>query len=198
MWFDKPGLVVGGLLTGLVFGFLLQKGQVAKYRVILGQFLFTDYTVLKVMLTAIIVGAIGVWGMLQAGLIQHLLVKPAVLAANGVGGLIFGLGMALVGYCPGTGVAAVGEGSRHARWGVAGMIAGAAVFAAAYPALDKGFMKLGDVAITVGDTVTDKVTLPDVTGISPWIFIGALAAVSLVVFAMIGRWERRQGIRAIT
>jgi uncharacterized membrane protein YedE/YeeE len=195
MWFDTPGLIVGGLLTGLVFGFLLQKGQVAKYRVILGQFLFTDYTVLKIMLTAIVVGAIGVWGMLELGMIQHLQVKPALLAANAVGGLIFGVGMSLLGYCPGTGVAAMGEGSRHARWGFAGMIVGAGAFAAAYPYLEKGFMKLGEVAVTAGGTVNNKVTLTDVTGVSPWVYIGALAAISLVVFALIGRWEKAQGIR---
>jgi hypothetical protein len=192
MWFDTPGLIVGGLLTGIVFGFLLQKGQVAKYRVILGQFLFTDYTVLKIMLTAIVVGAIGVWGMLQMGMIQHLHVKPAVLAANAVGGLIFGAGMSLLGYCPGTGVAAMGEGSRHARWGFAGMILGAAAFAAVFPALEKGFMKLGEVAVTAGDKVNNKVTLTDITGVSPWVYIAALAAISLVVFALIGRWERQQ------
>lgn len=192
MWFDTPGLIVGGVITGVVFGFLLQKGQVAKYRVIVGQFLFTDYTVLKIMLTAIVVGAVGVWGMLQLGMIQHLHVKPAVLAANAVGGLIFGLGMALLGYCPGTGVAAMGEGSRHARWGFAGMILGAVAFAAAFPALEKGFMKLGEVAVTTGDKVNNKVTLTDITGISPWVYIAGLAAISLVVFVLIGRWERQQ------
>jgi uncharacterized membrane protein YedE/YeeE len=195
MWFDKPGLVIGGLVAGVAFGFLLQKGQVAKYRVIVGQFLFTDYTVLKIMLTAIVVGAIGVWGMLQLGMIQHLHVKPAILAANAVGGLIFGVGMALLGYCPGTGVAAMGEGSRHARWGFAGMILGAAAFAAAFPVLDKGFMKLGEVAISTGDKVNNKLTLPDLTGVSPWVYIATLATISLVAFAAIGRWERKQGLR---
>jgi uncharacterized membrane protein YedE/YeeE len=195
MWFDSPGMIIGGLITGVVFGFLLQKGQVAKYRVIIGQFLFTDYTVLKIMLTAIVVGAIGVWGMLQFGMIQHLHVKPAVLVATGVGGLIFGVGMAVLGYCPGTGVAAMGEGSHHARWGFAGMIVGAAAFAAVYPALEKGFMKLGEVAVTTGETATNKVTLPDVTGVSPWMYIALLATISLVVFALIGRWEKKQGVR---
>lgn len=195
MWFDKPSLLIGGLLAGIVFGFLLQKGQVAKYRVILGQFLFTDYTVLKIMLTAIVVGAIGVWGMLQLGLIAHLHVKPAVLVANIVGGLIFGVGMSLLGYCPGTGVAAMGEGSRHARWGFGGMIVGALAFTAAYPWLERGFMKLGEVVVASGDTTTNKVTLPDVTGVSQWVYIVALAAISLAVFALIGRWEKGQASR---
>jgi hypothetical protein len=119
-------------------------------------------------------------------------VKPAVLVATAVGGLIFGVGMALLGYCPGTGVAAMGEGSRHARWGFAGMILGAAAFAAVFPALEKGFMKLGEVAVTTGDKVNNKVTLTDITGISPWVYIAALAVISLVVFVLIGRWERQQ------
>jgi hypothetical protein len=118
MWFDKPGLIIGGLIAGVAFGFLLQKGQVAKYRVIIGQFLFTDYTVLKIMLTAIVVGAVGVWGMLQLGMIQHLQVKPAVLAANAVGGLIFGLGQLS------TGLAAAGQVALAAFLGLGQLATG--------------------------------------------------------------------------
>lgn len=190
--FDKPSMILGGLLAGIAFGFLLQKGQVAKYRTIVGQFLFTDYTVLKIMLTAIVVGAVGVYGMLELGLIQHLLVKPAQLAANIVGGLIFGVGMAMLGYCPGTGVAAMGEGSRHAAVGFAGMVVGAGVFAAVYPSLEKGFMKVGEVTVAVGEQVTSKVTLADVTGVSPWAYIALLAVIAGVVFTLIARWERQQ------
>jgi uncharacterized membrane protein YedE/YeeE len=182
-WVDTPYLLATGLLTGLVFGVLLQKGGVTRYGTILGQFLFTDYTVLKVMLTAIVVGAIGVYGMLQFGLISHLLMKPALLAANIAGGLIFGVGMATLGYCPGTGVGACGEGSRRAMWGVAGMVAGAAAFTAAFPRLEQTFMKIGD---------RGKVTLADISGLSPWVFIAALAVIALVLFRAIGRWERRQ------
>ena len=87
-WIDTPYLLVTGLLTGVVFGVLLQKGGVTRYATIIGQFLFTDYTMLKIMLSAVVVGAIGVCGMLQLGLITHLLVKPALLAANAAGGLI--------------------------------------------------------------------------------------------------------------
>ena len=107
---DSIGLVVGGLLAGVAFGVLLQKGGVTRYATIVGQFLFTDYTVLKIMLTAILTGAVGVYGMLQLGWIDGLLVKPAQLAANAAGGLIFGVGMAGLGYCPGTGVGAAAEG----------------------------------------------------------------------------------------
>ena len=79
---DSIGLVIGGLLAGVAFGVLLQKGGVTRYATIVGQFLFTDYTVLKIMLTAILTGAVGVYGMLQLGWIDGLLIKPAQLAAN--------------------------------------------------------------------------------------------------------------------
>ena len=70
--FDTPVLVIGGVLTGLFFGFLLQKGHVTRYNVIVGQFLFADFTVLKIMLTAIVTGAIGIYAMYGAGMIAGL------------------------------------------------------------------------------------------------------------------------------
>lgn len=48
-----------GLIFGILFGFLLQKGGVTKYDVIVGQLLLEDFTVLKIMLTAVLVGAVG-------------------------------------------------------------------------------------------------------------------------------------------
>ena len=52
-----------GFLFGIIFGFLLQKGGVTKYDVIIGQLLLTDFTVLKIMLTAVITGMIGIYFM---------------------------------------------------------------------------------------------------------------------------------------
>ena len=192
MWFDTPGLIIGGLVAGVVFGFLLQKGQVAKYRVIVGQFLFTDYTVLKIMLTAIVVGAIGVWGMLQLGMIQHLHVKPAVLAANAVGGLIFGVGMALLGYCPGTGVARDGRGLAPRPLGLRRHDPRRGRLRRRVPRAREGLHEARRGGRRTGDKVNNKVTLTDITGVSPWVYIAALAAISLVVFTLIGRWERQQ------
>ncbi len=180
-WVDSISLVAAGLAGGVVFGFLLQKGGVSKYPVIVGQFLFTDYTVLKVMLTAIVVGAIGVYGMLAVGMIDGLLVKPATLLGNAAGGLIFGVGMVGLGYCPGTCVAAAGEGSRHAWFGLAGMLFGAAVFTEAYPALEATILS----AVDLG-----KVTLSDVTGVPPAVLIGVLALGALAAFRAIAKVER--------
>ena len=58
--FESPDQLLLGLLTGIAFGFLLQKGRVAKYQTILAQLLLKDWTVLKIMMTAVVVGSIGV------------------------------------------------------------------------------------------------------------------------------------------
>lgn len=159
-----------GLLIGFAFGFLLQKGQVAKRRVIVGQFLLRDFTVMKTMLTAIAVGGIGVYLMKAAGF-ATLHVKPLQVGAVIVGGLIFGVGMVVLGYCPGTAIAAAGEGSRDALWGLLGMALGAVLFAELFGAL-QGLIKWNDLG---------PVTLPDMTGVPWWLWLAAVAA---AVFAL--------------
>ncbi|MCA9156692.1 MAG: YeeE/YedE family protein [Planctomycetales bacterium] len=120
--------LIQGLVFGVIFGFLLQKGGVAKYHVLVGQLLLVDYTVVKVMLSAVIVGALGIHFLHRAGLVE-MHVKPTRFASNTLGGLLFGVGFALSAYCPGTGAAALGQGNYDAIAMVVGMIAGSFVFA---------------------------------------------------------------------
>ncbi|MDP3430413.1 MAG: YeeE/YedE thiosulfate transporter family protein, partial [Desulfomicrobium sp.] len=122
-----PTLIVGAMF-GLVFGFLLQKGGVGKYNVLIGQLLLQDWTVVKIMLTAIVVGMIGVFPLHHFAKV-NLHIKPTRIGANIIGGLVFGAGFALVGYCPGTAAAALGQGSWDALFGMAGLIAGSWLFA---------------------------------------------------------------------
>lgn len=176
-----PKTLLLGAATGFVFGFLLQRGGVTRYRVILGQFLLRDFTVAKVMLTAIVVGGAGIYGMRAAGIDFALHVKSAALLTNAIGGVIFGVGMAVLGYCPGTGVAAIGDGSRHAIAGVCGMLCGAALYAEVHPWLQ------GRLA---GTAAYGKATLATTTGLSPWWFIAGLAIVAALGLAALERWER--------
>jgi uncharacterized protein len=125
---DPLSKLLPGLVSGFLFGFLLQKGFVTKYPVVVGQFLLRDFTVLKTMLTAVVTGGIGAYALRAVGA-ASLHVKPAQLAAVSIGGLIFGVGMVLLGYCPGTGVAAAAEGKGDAAFGLAGMLLGALLFA---------------------------------------------------------------------
>lgn len=166
MWLDTPGKLALGALTGLVFGFLLQKGGVSKFGVIADQLRLKDFTVMKVMLTAIVVGGIGIYAMRAMGMEFPAHIKSAQMMAVGVGGLIFGVGMAVLGYCPGTAFAAIGEGSRHAWSGVMGMLVGAAVYAEAYPWLNEHLLKKFDLG---------KVTIDAQLGVSPWLVLVPLA-----------------------
>jgi uncharacterized membrane protein YedE/YeeE len=161
-----------GLVFGLMFGFLLQKGGVAKYHILLGVLLLEDFTVVKVMLTAIIVGCIGIFSLQALGLVK-LHVKPTRYAANIIGGLIFGVGFALIGYCPGTGAAALGQANWDAIAGIAGLMLGSYLFAEASGWLDKTLLKVGD---------RGKLMLPEVVGVSLPVFL--MVFVPLLVAAL--------------
>lgn len=179
--FDSPTKLVLGLVTGIAFGFLLQKGQVAKYRVILGQLLLADWRVAKIMLTAVVVGAIGVYALVGLGL-SELHVKPAAFGAILVGAVLFGGGLAVLGLCPGTTVAACGEGRRDAFAGVLGMLAGAGVYVAAYEPI----AQLGGALGSWG-----KVTLPQLTHSSPWPWVAGVGAIALAAYVV----SKRRGGR---
>ena len=182
-WRAPSGEIAMGVLTGVIFGFLLQRAHVTRYSTIVGQFLLKDFTVLKVMGTAIVVGAIGIFGMKAMGMDFPMHVKSATLLANALGGLIFGVGMVVLGYCPGTGIAAIGDGSRHAIPGLAGMIVGAALYAELYPWIRRVILPVGDMG---------KVTLPDITGLPAWLLIAALIALAAGGFYALERINRNR------
>lgn len=177
--FDPLPRLLLGLVTGFLFGFFLQKGRVSDRRVIVGQFLLRDFTVMKIMMTAILVGGAGVYAMHAAGWVQ-LSVKPAQLMAIFIGSLIFGPAMVFLGYCPGTAVAAAGEGKRDAWWGLLGMTLGAAV----YSEFDSACTRVMRAPLDLG-----QVTLPQLTGIPAAVWFAALALFAVFFF----RWlDRRQ------
>ncbi len=148
-----------GLIMGIVFGVLLQKGGVTRYDIILGQLLLKDWTVVKVMLSAIITGSLGVHLLRSIGYAK-LHPKPGGLGVNILGGLIFGVGFATLGYCPGTVAGAVGQGALDAiTGGLLGILLGSGIFAALYPKLNKGILSKGK--------FTNQ-TLPELLNLNPW------------------------------
>lgn len=163
-----------GFLIGIVFGFLLQKGGATQYDVIINQLLLRDFTVLKIMFAAIIVGMIGIYAMKALGLIE-LQPKPCNVYPIIIGGLIFGAGFALLGYCPGTSVGAVGSGSIHALIGVVGILTGAGIYASIYPLVRKNLDKpdLGNV------------TLPELFGVNQWILIFLITVILVVIMYLV-------------
>ncbi|MDF1823513.1 MAG: YeeE/YedE thiosulfate transporter family protein [Verrucomicrobiales bacterium] len=152
---STAGLILSALF-GIIFGFLLNKGRVTQYNVIVNLFRLKDFTVMKIMLTAIVVGGVGVFAMKGMGLIEAYQVKSANLLGVALGSAIFGVGMALLGYCPGTGVAAMAAGRIHAVVGFLGMLAGGIVYAFSYGWVNENILSVAAMG---------KVRLPEVTGI---------------------------------
>jgi hypothetical protein len=133
---DNKGMqLFFGLLMGIVFGFLLHKGGVTKYDVILGQLRLMDFTVLKIMLSAVIVTMLGISYLYPKQKIQ-LHVKAGSIKNAVIGGLLFGIGFGTLGYCPGTIAGAVGNGYLDGLLGgMLGIIIGSGVYAAMYSTL---------------------------------------------------------------
>lgn len=170
--------LVSGLIFGILFGFLLQKGGATKYDVIVGQLLLTDFTVLKIMLSAVLTGMTGIYLMKSLGWIK-LMPKSGSFGMNIVGGLIFGVGFAVLGYCPGTIAGAIGNGYLDAiAGGLAGILIGTGIFAALYPRLNKGILKKGD----FGD-----ITIPELLKAKDWIVVIPVAGIILFVIILIER-----------
>jgi hypothetical protein len=162
----------------MVFGFLLQKGGVTKYDVIIGQLLLEDFTVIKIMLSAVVTGMIGIHLMKSLGWVQ-LKPKSGSWGKNGIGGLIFGLGFALLGYCPGTIAGAIGNGYLDAlTGGLAGILLGSGLFAAAYPKLRDGILRKGD----FGD-----LTLPQILKVNDWVVIIPLSGLLILLLYLMER-----------
>ncbi|MFN8455882.1 MAG: YeeE/YedE thiosulfate transporter family protein [Anaerolineae bacterium] len=86
------------LIVGIFFGFILQKVGFTRYSKIVNVYRFTDLSVLKFMLTAIVIGSIGIYLMRDLGWVKLTGSTPTYLVGNFVGALLFGGGMALAGF----------------------------------------------------------------------------------------------------
>jgi hypothetical protein len=162
------------LILGILFGFLLQKGGVTRYETIIGQLLLLDFTVLKVMLSAVLTGMLGIQILLQFKLVA-LHPKHGSFGASVLGGLIFGLGFGLLGYCPGTAAGAAGQGSLDALFGgVGGMLLGTAFYSEIYHRLEPSVLRWG----TFGD-----IMLPELLHSSRWKVVIALSALLAAVLS---------------
>jgi hypothetical protein len=167
-----------GLFTGIIFGFLLQRGRVLRYDKQLGALRLQDMTIIKFMLSAVLVGMVGIYLFHDLGMISKMDIKTTSIGGNAIGGLIFGVGWALLGYCPGTQIGAIGEGRWDAIWGLLGMLAGGVIYAEAYPLLKKTVLTWGDFG---------KITLPQALGINHWFVIPLFVVGGLLFFSFLER-----------
>jgi hypothetical protein len=166
--------LVYGFVTGILFGILLQRAEVLRFDRQVGALRLIDMTIFKFMLSAIVVGAVGVYLLKDMGLVG-LSLKGTSLGAQVLGGSLFGIGWAILGYCPGTAGGALGEGRTDAAWGLLGMLCGGALYAWAYPFMKANIIPIGNFG---------KITLPQVLGINHWIVIVVFAIVVVSFFRL--------------
>lgn len=172
--------LIYGIATGVIFGFLLQKARVIRYDKQLGALRLKDMTIVKFMLSTVLVAMVGVYLLYDLGLVK-LSIKSTILGANILGGLIFGLGWGMLGYCPGTQLGALGEGRWDALWGILGMLLGAAVFAETYPFLEATVLTWGDFG---------KITIPGLLGVNHWFVIAFMIVAGILLF----RWFEKKNL----
>lgn len=157
-----PLQLYGGLIIGLLFGIVLQKGRVCKYDVVTGLFRLNDFTIFRLGAPLMMTLMFLVFFFTDMGVVE-LHVPKTVIFPQILGGLMFGMAIAILGYCPGTAAGALGEGSLDAIPAMLGMIAGSILYAEFF------YDSWSTTLQTWGDIGRDN--MADMLGITPWLFI---------------------------
>lgn len=174
--------VAAPLLIGMAFGWLLSRACLTKYDVIVGVYRFTDLTVLKFMLSALLIGAVLIQALVSLGLAGSVPVAPTYVAGNLLGGALLGIGMALAGFCPGTIVGGAGEGSLdYLIAGVAGLFCGALAFGLTYPRFFPWLVRIGSLG---------HATFASLLGAEPWLVLLLFGEIVLLLFYVLERGVR--------
>lgn len=183
--------MVSGLVCGVLFGFVLENAGFGSPSKLTGQFRLTDWSVFKVMFTAIVVAAVGLWAMRVVGLLAPdiLYVPQALVMASAVGGALIGAGFAIGGYCPGTSMVGMSSGRLDALVFVVGLFIGTTAFAGFYGDAIRSMMAIGE--------IIDGDNFADVYGIADPIMLGMMVAGLVAVFYA-GSWFERRGPGPVT
>jgi hypothetical protein len=174
--------VLAPLLVGFCFGWLLQKGGLSRYERIVGVFRLDDALVLQFLLSALLTSWVGIRLLQDLGMAVPVPVPETYLVGNLLGGVVFGVGMALSGFCPGTVAAGAGEGRLdYLVPGGIGLYSGAVVNGLLYervmPRLT-GWGRLG------------RVTLPMILRCEPWLAIVLFAELTVLTLVLVQRGRR--------
>ena len=183
--------VMTGLLCGFLFGFVLENAGFGSPSKLTAQFRLTDWSVLKVMFTAIVVAAVGLVVLKRVGVIADdgLFVPTSLLAAAAIGGALVGSGFAVGGYCPGTSVVGLFSGRMDALVFLIGLLLGTFVFASLYGPSIEAVMAAFEVE--TGDTFTDAWGIPE------WVMLVTMGGALVGVF-LAGAWFERKGHGPVT
>lgn len=183
--------MVSGLVCGVLFGWVLESSGFGSPCKLTAQFSLRDWSVLKVMFTAIVVTATGLYLLRLAGVLaaDAVFVPTALLAAAAIGGVLVGAGFAVGGYCPGTSVVGLFSGRIDALVFLVGLLLGTFVFAGLYGPAIEALMAAGEVQS--GDTFADAFGIPDL------VIIGIMVLALVGVFYA-GSWFERRARGPVT
>lgn len=150
---------------GFGFGYCLERAGFGSARKLTAVFYLFDMAVVKVMFTAIVTAMTGIAVLSAIGAVDvsEFYIEPTALPAQVVGGLLFGAGFIVGGYCPGTSIAAIATGRMDGLAFALGMLAGVWTFAELTPGLETWIRSVSQ----------GEMLLPDVTGVGMvWWAIG--------------------------
>lgn len=174
-WIGEEASLAFALLIGVAFGFFLERAGLGSAKKLSAQFYLKDLTVFKMMFTAIITAMLGVFWMNWLGVIHSDLIylTPTFVWPQVIGGLVFGVGFIIGGYCPGTSCVASSTGSLDGLMNVAGLLFGIFIFGELYPWIE-GFYTAGAMGQV---TFAAVLKLPE----------GVMVLILLIV-ALVGFW----------
>lgn len=166
---------------GIGFGATLEQAGLGSARKLSGQFYLSDFTVVKVMFSAILTAMLGLFWLDLLGVTQWELIHmpETFLAPQVMGGVVFGLGFALAGLCPGTSCVAAATGRVDGAMTAFGLLAGVVVTGLAFPALEPFYES----------TPFGALDLAMVTGLPKGIVVLIVTGIALGAFHLIGRRE---------
>lgn len=165
------------LAIGFGFGACLQRAGLARYDVIVNVFRFRDLAVLEFLMSALVTSSIGIALLSTLGLAPPLPVPATYVVGNLLGGLVFGAGMALSGFCPGTIAAGAGEGRLDTLFaGGAGLVAGALAYGLAYDAIMPAISKIARLG---------NVTLAEIAHAEPWLVVVVFVEMAAIVLYLV-------------
>lgn len=185
---STPAAFVVAGLVGLAFGFWLERAGFGSSRKLTSIFYFDDFAVLKVMFTAIVTALLGlrlltVLDLVDPSTIHHL---ETFASAQAVGGLVFGVGFVVGGWCPGTALVGLASGKGDALVFLGGAMLGSLGFAWAWPAV-KGLATAGACGVC---------ELPERLGLPAGLTTLLVVAVALGAFLVVELVEARRRANA--
>jgi hypothetical protein len=171
--FDGKSLWAG-LLVGIIWGFVLHKTSIPKYDTVARLFMLQEFTLFRVGTPLFYTAMPLLFFFQDVGVIGPLseTVPNTMLLGNMMGGIFMGMGIAICGYCPGTGVAALGEGAIDALFFMLGMLVGSFFFAEIAPWAKRSFLDVGNLG---------KITIHQVLHVNHW-FVIVFMVMMLVAF----------------